>query len=80
MDKPTVCVWLSFADDTGYLGGALVYPATDILDAVFKAHELGINPGGEVQGLKMVSRPPDWPVNVLLTKKQIRKLEKKHAN
>ncbi|MEE9220024.1 MAG: hypothetical protein V3U34_00605 [candidate division NC10 bacterium] len=76
----TVCVWLSFVDDSGFLGSALVYPAKDTIDACLKAHELGINPGGEVQGLQMYKRPPGWPVNVLLTKKQIRKLEKKHAN
>jgi hypothetical protein len=39
--------WLSFADESGNLGGCFVR-ANSPLEAVERAHELGINPGGEV--------------------------------
>jgi hypothetical protein len=43
----TETFWLSFADETGFLGVAIV-DSDDFLTAVDKCHELGINPGGEV--------------------------------
>lgn len=39
--------WLSFADESGNLGGCFVR-ANSPLEAVERAHELGVNPGGEV--------------------------------
>lgn len=41
--------YLSFADDSGFLGGAFV-PAADFDSALAKTHLLRINPGGEVRG------------------------------
>lgn len=49
--------WLSFADDDGSRGVCVV-DAPDILGATFKAHALGINPGGSVHGVEI---PPDEP-------------------
>lgn len=40
--------WLSFADETGNLGVAVV-PGDDEMTAVLVSHNLGINPGGEIQ-------------------------------
>lgn len=39
--------WLSFADETGFLGAAIVR-GVDAHDAVRRSHRLGLNPGGEV--------------------------------
>lgn len=46
--------WLSFCDaelpEGSQFLGAVIVDATDIVDGAKKAHALGINPGGEVQG------------------------------
>ena len=39
--------WLSFADDTGFLG-VIVTEAEDIRAAAARTWALGINPGGEI--------------------------------
>jgi len=44
--------YLSFASEAGFLGVAIV-EADDFLDAVKCAHELGINPGGQVLGFPL---------------------------
>lgn len=72
--------WLSFADGgrpkgQQFLGGAIVR-ADGMLDAVRRAHVLGINPGGEVQGHKIVRMAgtgpiPDQYVERLLSRKDI---------
>jgi len=49
--------WLSFATEEGCRGVAIVRGA-NILDAAKRAHELRINPGGEIQGFEI---PPDDP-------------------
>lgn len=70
--------WLSFADGnlpkgTQFLGACIVCADT-FLDAVSKAHRLGINPGGEVIGHKIPSdrefliRPEE--VEVLMNRAQ----------
>lgn len=41
--------WLSFADESGFLGACIV-PGADLIDAAGNAHALKCNPGGEVQG------------------------------
>jgi len=41
--------YISFADDTGFLG-AVVVRGSDLVDAVKEAHRLKINPGGEALG------------------------------
>ncbi len=48
--------WLSFADSalpkgTQFLGAVLV-KAPDFITAVMQTHALGLNPGGEVQGIE----------------------------
>lgn len=43
--------WLSFANDDGFLGCALVGPGSTVLEAAEVARSLGIHPGGEVAGL-----------------------------
>lgn len=42
--------WLSFADDDGFRGAALVF-ADSLVNAIREAHVLRINPGGEVMGI-----------------------------
>lgn len=41
--------WLSFADDDGFRGVAIV-DAPSFIEAVMKTHVLDINPGGSVRG------------------------------
>ena len=45
--NPKEWLYLSFADETGFLGGAIVQ-GWGTITATFQAHNLGINPGGEV--------------------------------
>lgn len=62
--------WLSFADGkrpggSQFLGVAIVGPAQDIMRAALIAHRLGVNPGGEVQGLPVPAAmlsaiPAEW--------------------
>lgn len=42
-------IWLSFADETGFLGVSIV-EAGGIMEAAMIAKARGCNPGGEVQG------------------------------
>ena len=44
--------WLSFADAEGFRGACLVL-ATDFMDAHRQTIRLGLNPGGEVQGIAL---------------------------
>lgn len=44
--------YLSFASEEGFLGGCVV-EAYGINTAITKAHELGINPGGEVMSMEI---------------------------
>jgi hypothetical protein len=43
--------WLSFADESGFLGACIVGRCGNVVDAVKTAHVFGCNPGGEVRGL-----------------------------
>lgn len=45
----TVYTWCSFANEEGFLGVCIV-EADNVIEAAMRAHELGINPGGEVLG------------------------------
>lgn len=68
---PTGLWYLSFANETGFLGGCFV-EAKGASTATHRAHQLGINPGGEV--LARESDPEKVPVDVrnrLLTKDQL---------
>lgn len=47
--QPEHLMWLSFATDDKFLGGAYVM-ARGFIHAIDKAYRLGINPGGQVQG------------------------------
>lgn len=47
--KPIPYWWLSFADEDGFRGVAIVR-ARDMVEAVVICHRLGINPGGQVLG------------------------------
>lgn len=51
--------WLSFADERGFLGAALVEGFT-IVDAAQLAWELKINPGGQVAG--WIISPADYAI------------------
>lgn len=44
--------WLSFADDSGFLGACIVY-GDDAIDAVRMSHDAKCNPGGEVLILRL---------------------------
>jgi hypothetical protein len=47
-------MWLSFADEeTGKFNGAVITQGEDIIEAIKRAHMLGINPGGQVLGHKI---------------------------
>lgn len=70
--------WLSFADPhrptgTQFLGACMVMAPTFPL-AVFKAHVLRINPGGEVRGTQLPPEPsfphPSW-LDVLFDRETI---------
>ena len=63
--------WLSFADDDGFLGVAVV-TGFGLADAVSTAHRLGINPGGSVQIIELAPEyvPPESYRNRLLTKEE----------
>jgi hypothetical protein len=63
-------LYLSFADKTGFLGGAFI-PQTDIIEATHEAWQLGINPGGEVLAVGPIMLPPPEWVGRLLTKEEI---------
>ena len=68
-------MYLSFADETGFLGGAFI-PAADIVEAVQKAWELGINPGGEVMGMGPGPLPPAEWVGRLLSREDIAEFDR----
>jgi hypothetical protein len=68
MQTPAAWYWLSFADETGFLGAAMVR-AHGITTAVVEAKRLGIHPGGSVL-CHPIDEPPETLKNVLLTKEQ----------
>ena len=76
--QPQKWWWLSFADETGFLG-AVVTRAHGITTAIMKTHSLGINPGGEVAGFELADEMMDTPegrkhtqfADQLLSKKDI---------
>jgi hypothetical protein len=63
--------WLSFADDNGFRGAAMVR-GRGILSAVHEASRLGLNPGGDVAGLSLQDHePPSEWVGRLLTREGV---------
>jgi len=59
-ERPTKIWWLSFADGNKPKGsqflGAIIIHANDFIEAITETHMLGINPGGECQGMQV---PPE---------------------
>lgn len=49
--------YLSFADQSGFLGATLAR-GEDLIDAVRYAHRMGVNPGGEVMGVPLQPGDP----------------------
>jgi hypothetical protein len=68
--------WLSFAGDEGNRGCCIVQ-ASDFLTAVVRTHQLGINPGGEVQGISTPDCPEvqaeiaRWGLDRLVTREEM---------
>ena len=56
--RPPAWWWLSFASADQSLGVVIVL-APGFFHAVRRTHHLGINPGGEVQGMPLPKRMPD---------------------
>jgi hypothetical protein len=66
-DSPSGWWWLSFAEDSddGRFLGACIVEGKTVFDAVARATELGINPGGEAAGCPIaedarVRTPSTW--------------------
>lgn len=68
--------WLSFADERGFLG-ATVVPGSSFEDALTAASLLGVNPGGDVQGIEILggSLGP-FESGRLYSKEDINKIDK----
>lgn len=77
--SPTGAWWLSFADPDlpegeQFLGVAIVEQRW-FISAVEKAHELGINPGGQIQGVPVdLDTVPDEDIETLLGEERARHL------
>ncbi len=54
-EKQMILWYLSFSDPNRFSGflGAVVTEAPDLMGAIQKCHQLGINPGGEVMGFEV---------------------------
>ena len=72
--QPLAWYWLSFADETGFLG-AVVIQARGILGATQLAPALGINPGGECRSCRipaeLIHNIPEQYRNRLLSKQEV---------
>lgn len=62
--------WLSFADESGFLGACIVCGA-GMMEATIIARGLGCNPGGEVLGEELENLPPDEYRERLLSREDI---------
>lgn len=71
----TTGMYLSFADETGFLGGAFIREQ-DVVTAAAVAWQLDINPGGEVAGLGPGPLPPSEWVERLLTREELAELDR----
>lgn len=85
IDSPPLYWWYcSFADadkpkGEQFLGGCYVGPAPDIATAITQTHILGINPGGEVEFVRLTRRQLDAHVRAddrlrLLTREEIERM------
>lgn len=67
-------IWyLSFVDDSGFLGGCHAEGAT-FQEALESAHVHGCNPGGEVKGLDIGEMEPDYELWRLYSKEEINRI------
>ncbi len=71
--------YLSFADESGFLGGVFT-EAHGIITATDKTNDLGINPGGEVMCWGPIPPPEDHYLDRLLTKDEIDATQPKDPN
>jgi len=82
MKQPEMWHALSFALADKFLGFTIVR-AHGLITAIRRAHELGINPGGEVRGYSFdqMSKPPDELFEKLVTDKaEINRLLEQWSN
>jgi hypothetical protein len=56
--QPETWWWLSFCDETGFLGGVMTR-APGFATALLKTCRLGINPGGDVRGFAFPEPPKE---------------------
>ncbi len=75
--KPLPGIWyLSFANETTFLGGMFLY-ATSTIDAVQRAHDMGMNPGGEVLACppnESTAETPDRFMDRLMSKAELEEM------
>lgn len=72
--------YMSFATEEKWLGAIIIETPGDELTALGKAHELGINPGGEVLAARIDPDSPATPVaeryrHRLLGKAELREMD-----
>lgn len=72
--SPKQWIWLSFADDTGFLGAAIVQGG-GMMEATMRARQLGCNPGGEVVGEPLENLPPPEYRERLLSMEEIDRMK-----
>ena len=68
---PNKLWWLSFADSQGKFLGVVVIKASSFPDAHKKTHELGVNPGGQIQGQEVHDIPDQFHDRLLLRQELI---------
>ena len=56
-ERPERCWWLAFAGKEG-ARGVVIIRAPGAVTAAARAHELGINPGGQVESFPFPEEPP----------------------
>ncbi len=79
LSQPLRWFYLSFADDKGFLGAAIVETCGE-MHAIELAHTLGINPGGEVMVFEVPEGAPlpEAAKNRLLSKNELDRLYGAH--
>lgn len=72
LNKERVWYWLSFVDETGFLGVSIVQGG-GIIEATSAARTLGCNPGGEVMATEIdIDNVPEQYRNRLLSERELR--------
>lgn len=71
--------WLSYAGDEGFRG-AVIVAGSEFTEAVMRVNLLGINPGGEIQGMPVPEQAidliPDKWKNRLLSRAECEEFDK----